>query len=80
MAALPREAVQTIEGTDAVFLPGDELGEFVPWPVQLGAELPGGLVEIVAGLSPGDEVVVAGAFTLKAELFKSEFGGHGHGD
>jgi cobalt-zinc-cadmium efflux system membrane fusion protein len=46
--------------------------------VLLGRELPGGLVEVTAGLVAGDSLVVQGAFTLKAELAKGEFGGHGH--
>jgi len=38
-----------------------------------------GLVEVLAGLSAGDEVVVEGGFILKSELGKSEMGeGHSH--
>ena len=36
-----------------------------------------GLVEILSGLSSGDEVVIEGGFILKSELGKSEMG-HGH--
>jgi cobalt-zinc-cadmium efflux system membrane fusion protein len=39
----------------------------------------GGEVEILTGLSPGDEVVVDGAFLLKAEFDKARGeGSHGH--
>ncbi len=78
VVAVPRDAVQNVEGADVVWVPGDEPGAFVARPVLMGEELPGGLVELTAGLAAGDAVVVAGAFTLKAELAKGEFGGHGH--
>jgi cobalt-zinc-cadmium efflux system membrane fusion protein len=76
--AVPRDAVQNVEGSDVVWRPGDEPGGFVASPVLLGRELPGGLVEVMAGLVAGDSLVVQGAFTLKAELARGEFGGHGH--
>lgn len=76
--AVPRDAVQNVEGMDVVWVPGAEPGAFLASPVLLGGELPGGSVEIVAGLDVGDSLVVTGAFTLKAELAKGEFGGHGH--
>ena len=76
--AVPRDAVQTLEGVTSVWVPGDEPGEFVAQPVELGESLPGGMVAVVRGLSLGDSVVVEGAFTLKSELAKGEFGGHGH--
>lgn len=75
---VPRNAVQNIDGFDVVWVPGDESGAFVPTPVLPGEELPGGMIAIDAGLTAGDAVVVAGAFTLKAELAKGAFGGHGH--
>lgn len=78
VVGVPREAVQNVEGEEVVWIPGDEPGAFLATPILLGEELPGGMVAIEAGLSAGDAVVVAGAFTLKAELAKGEFGGHGH--
>ena len=78
VVAVPRDAVQQVEGNDIVWIPGDEPGAFLATPVLMGEELPGGMVAVLAGLTAGDQVVVAGAFTLKAELAKGEFGGHGH--
>ena len=51
---------------------------FAPQPVSLG--LHGEThVEILEGLSVGDQYVSQGGFTLKAELGKEAFGdGHGH--
>ena len=78
VVAVPRDAVQTVEGVTSVWVLGDEPGEFVVQPVEIGESLPGGLVAVSMGLSPGDSLVVEGAFTLKSELAKGEFGGHGH--
>lgn len=78
VVAVPRDAVQTVEDEQVVWVPGAEEGEFVARPVTLGAELPGSLVEVVSGLAADEAVVLEGAFTLKSELAKGEFGGHGH--
>ena len=37
-----------------------------------------GLLIVRSGLAPGERVVTRGAFTLKSELGKAEFGDHGH--
>lgn len=78
VVAVPRDAVQNVEGTDVVWVPGEEAGAFLARPVLMGEELPGGMVTVVSGVEVGDPVVIAGAFTLKAELAKGEFGSHGH--
>ena len=78
VVGVPRDAVQNVEGNDIVWVPEDEPGAFVATPVLLGGELPGGMVEIESGLGAGEPLVVVGAFTLKAELAKGEFGGHEH--
>lgn len=78
VVAVPGDAVQNVEGMDAVWVPGDEAGAFMATPILRGEELPGGMVQIVSGLAAGDSLVVVGAFTLKADLAKGEFGGHGH--
>lgn len=77
-AMIPVDAIQTIEGEDMVFVPGDEAGSFRPVAVMLGDENEG-LVEIASGLQPGDEAVIAGAFDLKSALTaKTRSAAHGH--
>lgn len=63
-ALLPVDAVQTLGEHSVVFVPGHEEGAFQPVEVQLGAESQEGWVEIMAGIQPGDEAVVEGAFDL----------------
>lgn len=46
-------------------------------PVEVGDPV-GGLVPVRRGLAAGDDVVVKGGFSLKAEMSKEEFGEHGH--
>lgn len=77
VVAVPIAAVQRVGDTWAVFLPRSP-GVFETRPVGRGRDL-GGEVEILSGLDPGAEVVVDGAFLLKAEFDKaSGEGGHGH--
>ncbi len=78
VVVVPRAAVQNVEGRQVVWVPGDSPGQFRVQPVDVGPATEDGRVRILAGITAGDRVVVAGAFTLKAELSKSEFGGHGH--
>jgi cobalt-zinc-cadmium efflux system membrane fusion protein len=77
-AMIPVDAVQTIEGEDMVFVPGDEAGSFKPVPVMLGDENDN-YVEIASGLQPGDRAVIAGAFDLKSALTaQTRSASHGH--
>lgn len=69
-ALVPVDAVQTIDGEQVVFVPGDEDGVFRAVSVVTGAE-GDGRVELRSGLSPGDRVVTAGAFDLKSALTAS---------
>ncbi len=71
---VPDEAIQTREGRATVFV--EEDGSFEPREVKVGAR---GLsrdrepvVEVTAGLAPGETFVSANAFIVKAELGKSE--------
>jgi cobalt-zinc-cadmium efflux system membrane fusion protein len=65
--AIPRKAVQTIEGKSTVFR---KVGAgFEPVTIELGGS-GGDLVEVQSGLAAGDEVVVDGAFLLKSELLR----------
>jgi cobalt-zinc-cadmium efflux system membrane fusion protein len=79
VVAVPRGAVQTLEGRAVVWIPvDDEPGAFRARLVEIGDDLSEGFVEVVGGLSIGDRLVVEGAFTLKSELAKGGFGGHVH--
>lgn len=73
---VPRDAVQNVEGKRVVFVPGDEPGEFRALPITTGA-VTSDLVEVIEGLTSGQELVVEGAFILKSELARAELG-HGH--
>ncbi|MBX3160481.1 MAG: efflux RND transporter periplasmic adaptor subunit [Deltaproteobacteria bacterium] len=77
VVAVPIAAVQRLEDRWCVFL-ARSAGTYEVRPVGRGRDL-GGEVEIVSGLRAGEEVVVDGAFLLKAEVEKSrEEGGHEH--
>ncbi|MBN2705562.1 MAG: efflux RND transporter periplasmic adaptor subunit [Deltaproteobacteria bacterium] len=62
---LPRDCPREVEGRTVVFVKDDH--GFRVRPVKTGRENEH-QVEIIAGLKPGEEVVVAGSFQLKAEL------------
>ena len=65
---VPEEAVQTVEGRDAVFVRTAK--GFRVQPVTVGQRA-GGRVEILQGLKSGEVVATKNAFLLKAELGKS---------
>ncbi|KRT55552.1 efflux RND transporter periplasmic adaptor subunit [endosymbiont of Ridgeia piscesae] len=63
--ALPKEAlIQTGHQQRVILALGD--GHFQPHPVQTGQEF-GDWIEITAGLTPSDEVVVSGQFLIDSE-------------
>lgn len=69
--AVPEEAVQTVEGSTAVFVPvPGEPNTFAKRAIKVGARV-GGWTPVTSGLEEGEEVVVANSFILKAELGKS---------
>jgi len=72
--AVPDEAIQTIEGRPSVFV--KTAGGFIVRPVEIGRS-DGATVEVLAGLSAGEEYAAANSFLLKAERGKSE-AGHEH--
>jgi cobalt-zinc-cadmium efflux system membrane fusion protein len=74
--AVPAAALQRLAQGWCVFVPHGE-GAFQVRPVGRGRDL-GGTVEILSGLEAGDEVVVDGAFLLKAQAEKSHGEGAGH--
>jgi cobalt-zinc-cadmium efflux system membrane fusion protein len=66
--AVRREAIQTFEGRPVVFVRHD--GAFEARPLVLGArDLEH--VEVLEGLEPGAEYVVANSYLVKADLLKS---------
>ena len=70
VVAVPDEAVQTIEGGTAIFVPvKGEPGTFAKRAVTVGPAV-SGMVPILSGLVEDEEFVFSGAFILKAELGK----------
>lgn len=68
--AVPQEAVQTVEGGPAVFMPvAGKPNTFQKRALTVGPTV-GGLVPILGGLVEGEKYVEAGSFILKAELGK----------
>ena len=74
---VPHEAIQRLNDERVVFVQtGPET--FEARDVQIGNET-GRQVEIREGLKPGEQVVAAGSFHLKAELLKGTLEeGHAH--
>lgn len=70
--AVPREAVQLLEGRQVVFVRSGAT-EFLVRPVAVG-RLSGRLMEITEGLAAGDLVVTTGAFKLKSALLAGTLG------
>jgi len=71
VVAVPEQAIQTVEGTTAIFVPvPNEANTFAKRVVSIGKTV-GGLVPIHSGLVEGELFVAAGSFILKAELGKS---------
>ena len=69
--AVPDEAIQTVEGGPAVFVPvKDEPNTFAKRAVTIG-KVVGGMVPILDGLQSDEEMVVKGSFILKADLGKA---------
>lgn len=68
---VPRAAVQSEGGQEFVFLPRPDGMRFRTQRVETRPSDVPGKVEVAWGLEPGDEVVTAGSFPLRTELFKS---------
>jgi cobalt-zinc-cadmium efflux system membrane fusion protein len=76
--AIPRDAVQHIDGEAVVFVPSEN--GFSPVSVELGL-LDNDYAEIINGLEPGDSFVGSGAFILKAAMVTGGMdphAGHSH--
>ena len=65
---IPKSALQTVGGRQVVYLvDAKEPGRFTEREVRLGQNV-GDHVEALSGVSPGDLVVTAGSFFVRAEL------------
>ncbi len=75
--SVPEEAVQELDGVPHLFIQtGAE--EYTARAVEVGPPQ-AGQVELLAGLEPGERVVVGGAYLLRSQLLKGELGeGHAH--
>jgi hypothetical protein len=63
---VPREAIIDTGERQVAFVALD-MGHFEPRRVQMGASGDGGIVQVLSGLAPGEQVVVSGQFLLDAE-------------
>lgn len=63
---VPREAIIDTGERQVAFVALD-MGHFEPRKVEMGASGDGGIVQVLSGLAPGEEVVVSGQFLLDAE-------------
>ena len=69
---IPEDALQEVNGVQSIFITADGT-HFTPRAVQTAP--PGhGMVEVTAGLRPGEQYAVAGAFMLKSDLLKGTLG------
>ena len=73
--AIPLTAPTLVEGVRGVFVKHIENYTFTP--VKLGQES-NGWIEVLEGLTIGDEVVIEGVFDLKNSLLKHSIEGEGH--
>ncbi len=63
---VPREAIIDTGARQVAFVALD-MGHFEPRKVEMGASGGEGLVQVLSGLAPGEQVVVSGQFLLDAE-------------
>lgn len=68
---IPETALVLLNGQMTAFVAAGD--GYEPRPVETGQRAAGQVV-VKSGLEPGDEVVVAGAYALKARLLKSQIG------
>jgi RND family efflux transporter MFP subunit len=69
MPTVPKDAVQTINNQQVVFVATDKPNEFIMRPVRVGTES-NGFYPVVEGLNAGERVVTDGSFMLRAEWLK----------
>lgn len=68
---VPDEAVVLMQGQSTIFI--EDKGAFEARAVETGERL-NGRVQLKSGAKPGERVVVAGAYALKAKVLKSQIG------
>lgn len=73
--AVPLSAIQSLDGRDVVFVRENE-EDYEARPVKLGRR-DARAVEVLDGVQPGEEIVVAQSYLVKADIEKSEVG-HDH--
>ncbi|MCP5025459.1 MAG: hypothetical protein GY929_04165 [Actinomycetia bacterium] len=76
MLALPRTAVQR-DGDEPIVFVRTGPGRFERREVEIG-RTGDELVEILAGVAEGEEVVTEGSFLLRSQASADELGGHHH--
>ncbi|WP_222432877.1 efflux RND transporter periplasmic adaptor subunit [Caenimonas sedimenti] len=74
LMTLPDPAIVLMDGQPTVFV--YEQGAYVARAIQPGERM-GGRTVVTGGIKPGEQVVTAGAYELKARKQKSQLG-HGH--
>ena len=73
---VPEGAIVLVQGVPTVFV--EDAHGFEPRPIDPGEKLNGRVV-VKNGIKPGELVVVAGTYALKARMLKSQIGeGHAH--
>jgi len=65
---VPLSALQTMDGKDVVFVRSGDT--YTARPVRLGAR-DAGKVEVLEGLTPGEQVVVEQSYVVKADIGKA---------
>ncbi|MDQ7824978.1 MAG: efflux RND transporter periplasmic adaptor subunit [Candidatus Eremiobacteraeota bacterium] len=73
---IPKDAVQHQENAQIIYIRKEAPGTFLPRQVKTGEEYDGN-IEILEGLSDGEDVVTKGSFTLKSEAKKATMEGDG---
>jgi membrane fusion protein, heavy metal efflux system len=69
---VPQDAVQQVNGQDAIFV-RSTADHFVMRPIQAGDSAQG-MVSVLSGIEPGEQVVTQGSFLVKSQLLRSSIG------
>lgn len=69
---VPEDAVQQVNGQNAVFVRSTP-DHFVMRPIQAGDSTQG-MIRVLSGIGPGDQVVTQGSFLVKSQLLRASIG------